>query len=231
VEILSEGATLQILNTSTINIKDGVKIVLYGASGVGKTRICSTAPKPFIFSAENGLLSLRKEKIAYADITTYKQLADAYMWALQSAEAKKYDTFCLDSLSEIAEVVLAEELKKTPDPRKAYGETQQQMYKIIRAFRDLPSKHIVMIAKEFLSESGLVKCANPIMPSEKLQAQLPYFFDLVLHMFVGNNPSTGERYTAIHTSSTSTWQAKDRSGNLDAIEYPNLAAIFTKAAA
>jgi hypothetical protein len=88
-----------------------------------------------------------------------------------------------------------------------------------------------MIAKEFLSESGLVKCANPIMPSEKLQAQLPYFFDLVLHMFVGNNPSNGERYTAIHTSSTATWQAKDRSGNLDAIEYPNLAAIFTKAAA
>ena len=222
---------MQILNTSQINIKDGVKTVLYGASGVGKTRICATAPKPFIFSAENGLLSIRREKISYCEINTYKQLTEAFQWASNSSEAKKFDTFCLDSLSEIAEVVLGEELRKTPDPRKAYGETQQQMYKLIRSFRDLPNKHIVMIAKEMLVESGLSKCANAIMPSEKLQAQLPYFFDLVLHLYVGTDSSNGQRYTAIHTASGANWQAKDRSGNLDAIEYPNLSAIFTKAAA
>jgi hypothetical protein len=140
-------------------------------------------------------------------------------------------TFGIDSLSEIAEVVLAEELKKTPDPRKAYGETQQQMYRLVRNFRDIAGKHVVMVAKEMFIEIGTTKCATPLMPSEKLQQQVPYFFDLVLHMYVGNDPSTGKRYTGLHTQSNLNWMAKDRSGTLDPIEYPDLSNVFKKAVA
>jgi energy-coupling factor transporter ATP-binding protein EcfA2 len=228
---VTEGVELQILNTSSINIKDGVKVCVYGGSGIGKTRLCATAPAPIIFSAENGLLSLRKEKVPYVDITSYAALVEAYKWAMTSSEAKKYQTVCLDSLSEIAEVVLGQEQKKTNDGRRAYGETQQQMYQLIRDFRDMNNKNVVMICKEMLVPVGMSKCAVPIMPSEKLQAQVPYFFDLVLHYFVGFNTSTGQSYTAIHTKADSLWQAKDRSGNLDPIEYPNLATIFQKAVA
>lgn len=220
---------MQIQNTSKITIKDGVKCVVFGGSGIGKTRLLATAPRPFIFSAESGLLSLRKEKIDYADISTYKQLLDGYTWAMGSSEARNFDTFGLDTLSEIAEVVLSEELKKTSDPRRAYGETQQQMYRMIRNFRDLPNKHVVMNAKEMLVNVAVNQCAVAIMPSEKLQAQLPYFFDLVLHLYVGSDPTSGNRYTGIHTQSSVNWQAKDRSGNLDSIEYPNLSNIFKKA--
>src|ERR1700677_3948753 len=133
---------MQILNTSSINIKDGVKVCVYGGSGVGKTRLCATAPAPIIFSAENGLLSLRKERIPYIDITNYNGLVDAYKWAMTSSEAKRYQTICLDSLSEIAEVVLAQEQKKTNDGRRAHGETQQQMYQLIRDFRDMGGKNV-----------------------------------------------------------------------------------------
>lgn len=222
---------MQVLNTGSINIKDGVKVCVYGGSGVGKTRLCATAPAPIIFSAENGLLSLRKERVPYIDITNYAALVDAYKWAMTSSEAKRYQTICLDSLSEMAEVVLAKEQSKTNDGRRAYGETQQQMYQLIRNFRDMDNKNVVMICKEMSVPVGNYKCSVPIMPSEKLQAQVPYFFDLVLHLFVGQNPTTGQSYSAIHTAADAYWQAKDRSGNLDPIEYPNLATIFLKAVA
>jgi hypothetical protein len=222
---------IQVHHTSEIKLNYGVKVCLFGASGIGKTRLLATAPHPLILSAESGLLSLRKEKIAYIDVSTYKQLTEAYQWVMQSVEAKKFQTFGLDSLSEIAETVLAEELKKTNDPRRAYGQMQQQMYPLIRNFRDIPGKHVVMVAKEMLTDVGMAKCACPIMPSEKLQAQLPYFFDLLMHMFVGSDPTSGKSYIGIHTSSSVNWLAKDRSGTLDLIEYPDLENIFKKAIA
>lgn len=223
---------MEIRYTSQLTNSNGIKAAVFGGSGVGKTRLLATAPDPMILSAEEGLLSLRKEKVPFIDVSNYKDLTEAYLWIMRSNEARKYATFGLDSLSEIAEVVLAEEKKKTNDPRKAYGEMQQQMYALIRNFRDIPNKHVVMIAKEMLVEvSPNCKQAQPIMPSEKLQAQVPYFFDLVLHLYVGTDPSNGSRFTALHTQSSANWQAKDRSGTLDPIEYPNLSNIFKKAAA
>lgn len=220
---------MQVLYSNHIKLNYGVKTCLFGGSGVGKTRLLSTAPNPLILSAEKGMLSLRKEKVAYIDVGNYKSLTEAYQWVMSSGEARKFDTLALDSLSEIAEVVLGEELKKTSDGRRAYGETQQQMYRLIRNFRDIDGKNIVMVAKEMLIDVGLTKCAAPIMPSEKLQAQTPYFFDLVLHMYVGSDPATGQRFTALHTQSSMQWVAKDRSGTLDPIEYPSLSNVFKKA--
>lgn len=224
---------MQIQYTNKISVKDGVKTVVYGRSGSGKTRLSATAPRPIILSAEKGLLSLRKINIPYIDISTYKELVDGYNWIMKSGDSKKYDTICLDSCSEIAEVVLAEESKKNKDPRKAYGETQQQMYSMIRSFRDLEQRNVYFIAKEMLiATEGFDggKRAVPIMPSDKLQQQLPYFFDLVLHLFVGKD-TQGKEYEALHCKTGTGWEAKDRSGNLDEIEYADLSYIFKKATA
>ena len=49
--------------------------------------------------------------------------------------------------SEIAEVVLSEERARTKDPRQAYGAMADQMQQLIRMFRDLPNKHVVMTSK------------------------------------------------------------------------------------
>lgn len=223
---------MEIKSTSKITAADGIKCVIYGRSGTGKTYSLASAPAPFILSAEKGLLSLRKLSVAYTEINTYKELTDAYMWVMQSSEAKKFQTYALDSMSEIAEVVLAEELRKTKDPRKAYGEMQQQMYNLIRNFRDLKGKNVVFIAKQMLIEEGqlpVIQRASPIMPSKALQNQLPYYFDLVLHVFTPIYE--GKKYYAVHTQSAPEWDAKDRSGNLDPIEPADLGHIFKKAAA
>lgn len=224
--------SIQIQYTNKINARDGVNMCVYGRSGSGKTVLAASAPNPIILSAEKGLLSLRKLNIPYIDISTYKELIEAYQWIMSSNEAKRYGTYVLDSMSEIAEVVLSEEKKKNRDGRAAHGETQQQMYQLMRQFRDIKGHHKYFIAKEQRLQDGLIKRSSPIMPSEKLVEQLPYFFDLVLHLYVGDYiDSNGQRqaYRALHTGAGQEWDAKDRSGNLDAIEYPDLSKIIAKA--
>ena len=110
--------------TDSITNKQGIKLLVYGESGVGKTQLCSTAPDPIIISAESGLMTLRKFKLPFIEIKTVQDLNDAYEWCMSSKESSKYKTICIDSISEIAEVLLVSEKAKTKDPRKAYGEVQ-----------------------------------------------------------------------------------------------------------
>jgi hypothetical protein len=221
---------LKIQYTSKINASNGIKTLVYGPSGIGKTRLLATAPNPFIFSAEEGLLSLRKQNIPYVDVSNYKDLVDAFTWVMKSNEARQFQTFGLDSLSEIAEVVLTEKKRGTNDGRRAYGQMQDEIMPLCRMFRDIPQRNVVVIGKQQIVEEGMTKKAVPILPSETLKTQMPYFWDLVLHMFVGYDPTAG-RYVGIHTQEDVGWSAKDRSGNLTTIEYPDLSYIFKKAAA
>ena len=123
------------------------KFLVYGAAGAGKTYLIRTLPNPILLSAESGLLSIKDTRLPYLLIDTPQALNEAYVWLTQSEEAKNYQSIAIDSLSEIAEIILSGEKKIAKDPRQAYGATQDQMTDIIRAFRDLPSKHVYFSAK------------------------------------------------------------------------------------
>lgn len=224
---------MQIQYTNQLDLSNGVKCLLYGTSGIGKTSQLATAPRPFIFNAEKGLLSLQQFKIPYVTVSTFKELDDAFAWAVKSNEARNYDTFGLDSLSEIAEVINAFERKKNPDARKWSPAAQDSVYHLVRAFRDLPRKHVVCIAKQTVQDfgdlsSGVTKQALPMMPGGKLTDNMPYFWDAVLHMTQGVT-AEGNQWRGYHTSSSPYWQAKDRSGKLAPLEYPDLTNLFNKA--
>ena len=95
--------TSQIMN-------NGITILVYGQSGVGKTTLIKTLPgKVLILSAEAGLLSLRDTDIEYVDIHTMDDLTEAYTYIVSNIT--EYNCIVLDSLSEIGEVILANEKK------------------------------------------------------------------------------------------------------------------------
>ena len=81
-------------------------------------------------------------------VNTIEQLIEAEKWARTSNEARQFQTICVDSISEIAEVVLAKAKKDSKDPRQAYGVLLDKIIMVIKAFRDLPGKHVLMLAKE-----------------------------------------------------------------------------------
>lgn len=206
---------------------NGVKVIVYGQAGTGKTSLIRTLPNPIILSAEGGLLSIADANLPYLEINSMESLREAYKWASESDEAKQFETVALDSISEIAEVVLNAEKKIAKDPRQAYGALQEQMTDIIRAFRDLP-KHVYFTAKceKATDEAGRI-LYSPSMPGAKLGQQLPYFVDEVLALRVEKDQE-GVPRRALMCESDGLWQAKDRSGKLDAWEAPDLGVIIKK---
>jgi len=207
---------------------NGVKLLVYGQAGAGKTSLICTLPKPITLSAEAGLLSIAGADLPYIEIGNIADLTDALEWLTGSVEAAEYQSVALDSISEIAEVVLGDEKRIAKDPRQAYGAMQEAMAHIIRAFRDLPGKHVYMSAKldKSQDEMGRVMYA-PSMPGQKSGQQLPYFFDEVLALRVEKD-AEGVPQRGLMCDGDGLWLAKDRSGRLDAWEAPNLGALITK---
>ena len=208
----------------------GIKVLVYGQAGAGKTHLIRTLPDPLILSAEGGLLSLQDCDIPYIEVGNIGELGEVYQWILQSDEAKKYKSVALDSISEIAEVVLSEEKNTTKDRRATYGNMNDRMTQMIRAFRDLPDRHVYFSAKmeKVQTDTGSLLYA-PSMPGKSLSQSLPYFFDEVLALrLVQNNEENIQR--GLQCRGDLSWQAKDRSGKLSAWEPADLGALIAKIA-
>jgi phage nucleotide-binding protein len=207
---------------------NGVKMLVYGQSGAGKTSLIPTLPSPVVLSAEGGLLSIADADIPFIEISTMQDLKDAYQWITESPDAKQFKSVALDSISEIAEVCLGGEKKIAKDPRQAYGAMQDQMADIIRAFRDLPGKHVLMTAKLEKSQDEMGRMLySPSMPGNKTGQALPYFFDMVFALRVEKD-AEGNTQRALMTDSDGLWAAKARGNKLEAWEAPDLGEIIKK---
>lgn len=207
---------------------DGVKMLVYGQAGAGKTSLILTLPSPVVLSAEGGLLSISGANVPYIEIKSMEDLQEAYAWLKDSAEAKPFKSVCLDSISEVAEVVLAAELRKNKDGRAAYGEMNSTMAELIRAFRDLPGRHVYMSAKLEKAQDEMGRMLySPSMPGKTLSQQLPYFFDFVFPLRVERD-AEGNTQRALMTDGDGLWLAKSRSHKLESWEAPDLGAIINK---
>ena len=213
------------LKTTSSVAATGVKMLVYGQAGAGKTTLIKTMPNPIILSAEGGLLSINDADIPYIEIGNMADLREAYQWLGENS--KDFSSIAIDSISEIAEVVLNYEKKNAKDPRQAYGAMQEQMTDLIRAFRDIPM-HVLMTAKleKMTDELGRVMYA-PSMPGNKIGQQLPYFFDEVLALRIEKDVD-GNTWRGIKCAGDASWQAKDRSGKLDEWEAPDIGQLIQK---
>jgi hypothetical protein len=228
--VFAPPVNIQIVLRSTAEVAtNGVKSLVYGGAGVGKTRLMRTFPSvPVLISAEGGLLSLRKENLPFIPINDMATLEAAYSYVAFGA-GTQFQNIGIDSASEIAEVALATELRVNKDPRKAYGEMATRMMMIFRAFRDLPGRNVIFTAKmgRLTDQTTGGTIWGPMMPGQQLDQQLPYMFDEVFHLGVYRD-QTGQPYAALRTQPDNQYQAKDRSGALDPWEQPDLTNIINK---
>jgi hypothetical protein len=221
----------QIQNTRDVKTHNGIKVMVYGLAGSGKTRLLATAPKPIIVSAEQGLLSLSNQDVPFIQIKqgpsekpALDQLKEIRM---QIYNDKRFWTACLDSASEIAEVCLRDMMARNKDPRKAYGDMAQEVLAEVRMWRDFPQRHVVFIMKQGRMKDeqtgGILN--GPLMPGNQLDQHMPYMFDECFQLVtMGGNSGLRTRRDNLN-------EAKDRSGKLDEWERPDLSYIFAKIAA
>ena len=223
---------IKIKSTSEMEL-DSVKCVAYGGAGVGKTRLCATAPTPLIISAEEGLLSLAETDCQYIEITSLSELDESYRFILNDSKKPEpeYETICLDSLSEICEVLLQNCLPNHKDPRQAYAEMASATMPLLRKFRRLKRMNTIFTSKLIQrqdEESGVIT-QELFIPGQVIPNQVPYMVDELFCMQVDR-----KAVPYLQTQPDRTRFCKDRSGALEAKEYgqdgqiPNMTTIFNK---
>ena len=209
---------------------DGVKVLIYGNSGVGKTTQLGTLEgKTLILSAESGLLVLKDKDMDVLDISSIDELAEAYV-ALKEGELK-YDNVALDSLSEIGDILI-QELEQDDyygDPSNTFpkwGEYTKRMLKMVKMFRDLKGINVIFLAlAEPVEANGSIKY-YPMIPAKKAQSKLVSLFDEVYYYNIDKDENR-----ILHTSGTNMFEAKSRSGldgKLVVSDETNIGSIINK---
>lgn len=223
----------------TLAHRSGVKLLVYGPPGSAKTPICGSAPRPVLLSVENGTTSLRGQRFLVEHTREPAKIRDFFRWVRESKEASQFDTICIDSLTEIAEVFLSAELASRKDGRAAYGEMAKTVVGIVRELLELPTKHVYFIAKmdQKLMNAGGRRQAY--FPGNELNIFVPHAVDEIYYVdrqiLFGRPELNGAQ---VPTYPVLCWQtftdplthARSRTGTVDAFEpcQPGLARLFDK---
>jgi hypothetical protein len=237
---------LKFSTTGQMATSHGVKACIYGNAGVGKTMLCATAPRPLLVMAENGTLSLTRKNIERVfgagnpaitydipfvkikDLAQFKALYDR-LW-VDGGLWHSFDSLYIDSATEIVEQILLAAEAENRDGRAAYGEMFRITRDWFKKFRDLPGKHVFLTCEQGqLVSNGLF---GPSMPGNMLDQKVPYLFDEILQMAIGEDPQSKEPFRFLRTQPDLKNYAKDRSGALDPRgESPYLYNIINKISA
>lgn len=226
---------LQFTTTDELAKLHGVKCCVHSRAGMGKTTLIRTLHEHAVtgpcimLSCESGALSLGGVRIPAINIHSIPEMKEAYNFVAYSEHARPFRSIALDSISEIAEVCLGEEKGKTRDGRKAYGEMADEMAILIRQFRDLPGRHVYFSAKQswLKDEVTGISRYGPSMPGQRLNGEMPYFFDEVFSLEIGRT-ADGREFRYLRTKTDPQYDVKDRSGKLDPWEEPHLGKVIAK---
>lgn len=204
----------------------GVKIIIHGGPGSGKTPLMLTAPTPVIGLAEPGALSIRTSQAPAVECYTFERFKEFVTWFCESKEAHQFETCCIDSLSQVAENLLEAELKVNKDPRKAYGELSRKMMEMCSKIYFAQRGHFNMITKRIAIEQGTGIQWRPYFPGQDLNVKIPHLFDLTLHAetLVHQNVT----YKVLRTRENASAFARERMGVLEELEPSDLSHIIKK---
>lgn len=209
---------------------EGVRILMYSDTGLGKTSLIKTCPRPLILnvSTEKGLLSLRGEKIPYITISSLEELTEVCFWLKESDNWDKFDTLCIDSITELAEVCLTKYKKVFKDDRKAFLSMADDVMEQIRTLISIPGKDLYCICKQDLVQDNEGRILfSPSVPGKTFKNNFPYYFDEIftIRVFVD---ADGQKVRMIQTQPDERYKAKDRSNSLEPYEEMDLTKIIKK---
>lgn len=220
---------LQIKKATEVAKFHGLKAILAGPPGAGKTYSIRTAPheETLVLSAESGLLSIQDVPVDVVEVKAVEDIRNAYKYL--SKEKHDYKWLFLDSLSEIAEVILEDHKRQQKDQRRAYMLLAEDIVRMCKSFRDLSGLNVILVAKEEVRVSDGIEPNQHIisMPGTKVANTIPYLFDGIFWLRVGKVDDELRRTFQCQPDENYP-MCKDRSGRLGMFEEPNWQKLLDK---
>lgn len=208
----------------------GVKMLGYGPPGEGKTPLINTAPRPVLAFVEPGMLSMRNSNVPTWEADTPEKCDEFFDWVFRSPEcAKNFDTICLDSASEMAEMYLRKAKGQYRNKLQAYGDMSEKVYGHLSGLYYLERKHVYLICKQGKREIGPDEVEKaPYFPGQELNVKVPHLYDLIAHISKAKIPGVVGEPLAIRCKGTYGISARERSGICAEFEPPDLSKLFAK---
>ena len=220
-------------------------VLIHGEAGAGKTYAIRTLPtsddRILVLATEPGTRSLSDTAIPVLPITSVEDLR-AVLAALR-AEPDRYDWIAIDSLSELAAIVLREAMDAarrpdgTPgDGRMIYGTMARRVRTIVAGFLALGINTLWICRqdRDIDSDSGQITARYPSMPGKLLALRQPiaHDFDFVLGLTSRRQGAGFVRQLQTTKTADPTTDAKvrDPRGLLDPWEPADIGALLKKLA-
>lgn len=135
---------LKLIDMKNGKMEPRISILAYGPAGSGKTTLCATAPKPILAIIVGGeenvaLASLYGKDLQTTIVKTWTELQNVHKEIRSGSLAGKFKTICIDGLTELARVAenhLLEKYTLTKLRIQDFGELQDMLGKIVRAFNE-----------------------------------------------------------------------------------------------
>ena len=194
------------------------KILIMGGSGAGKTYFLASGntKKTLIISVktEAGLMTLHDLEIDYVEIESFKDIQEIYNY-LKSPE-NKYETVGLDSLTQLQECLIKNDLKGMTGFEK-WAQVKELTFEIVQRFKSLPLNAIFICESDEDKDdkTGEIKVYPRLVGKSK--QTIAHWFDEVYYFKrieeIDNEGNKSIIYTAL-TQSGDKYPCKSRIGTL-----------------
>jgi len=182
----------KIINAGKSKPETFIQCLIYGDSGVGKSFLAATAPKPLILLTEpNGQASIMhsNEKADLIHIGSAAMLGQVIKSIKEDPKRwSKYDTIVIDSLTEVQRLYRDHLTNEGTQMMKLqdWGKLAEYMRRFIRALRSLP-KNIVAIAllEKNVEEDSQITEYKPAFDGKKTSGEIAQYFNFVGFLYSG----------------------------------------------
>ncbi len=220
---------MKIFNAKDVQDNEKLKIMLYGVSGSGKTKLMGTLKeKILVLNADRGLLTLSGADIDYVTVNSWKEVIEFLDYIKTKECAEKYSWIGFDTVTAMFDLLTAHLEKKALMDSKFdgfafYKEYGGLLLNFLRIVRDQNTFNVLALFQHSTKEdkNGLSQQVFGFVGSNATRA--PEFFDEV---FCLRSDKEGNRI--VHTAPIPGFVCKDRSQTLEKTEKADLSLIMKK---